>query len=187
MGLINPVIFIFTALDDGCLHNHCLLRHINIVKCRCMIYILVIQFFLARKRYIAPNEILGLFISRHSVFHSLFVQKRKKRGHVLKALSQTLHTTSSTDRVWEAHNVEDSSEYIDFIHHSKNLFDLLLKACRAPCVICAAFNYFCVLASVIYISSYRTTHKKTTEWEVWKWGASNTRAVDLAMEAKRQC
>lgn len=53
-------------------------------------------------------------------------------GHVLKALSQPLDSISSAENVSEIGKVGDSSEFIDFILHSRQLFDLLVKACLAP-------------------------------------------------------
>lgn len=64
-----------------------------------------------------------------------------------------MDTISLAEKVCETSNVEDSSEYIDFMQHFRQLFDLLVKACLAPCAIYAAFNYLCLLEPVIYISS----------------------------------
>lgn len=104
-------------------------------------------------------------------------------GHILKALSQPLDTISLAEKVWETCNVEDSSKCIDFIHHSRQLFELLVKACLAPCAIYAAFNYLYSLEPVIYISSCWTTHRMTSAYEARKSGASYT-DVELAMKAE---
>lgn len=66
-----------------------------------------------------------------------------------------------SEKVWRTYNVEDSSEYIDFIYHCRHLFDLLVKACLATCALNAMFNYMYLLEPVIYISSCLTTHRMT--------------------------
>lgn len=82
---------------------------------------------------------------------------------VLKAVLQSLVAISSVDKVWETCNVEDSSEFIDCIHHSRQLFDLLLKACLAPCTIYAAFNY---LYSSQWFTFFMFNHPQD-DFSVW--------------------
>lgn len=95
-------------------------------------------------RLFSAVALLMLFIFAYPSFRfSVLTRMASGDGNrdILKALSQPLDATSLAEKVWETGNVNDSSKYIDFILHSGQLFDLLVKAI-APCAIYAAFNYF---------------------------------------------
>ena len=139
---------------------------------------------LLEKRFIAANEVLiqpspclsffqchlfdflwGLFA--YLSFKVLSHQRMALvdgNGHMIKAFSQPLDTISLLEEeVWRT-NVRDSSECIDFIHHSRQLFELLLKVCLSTmCHFCSIERLIFIEASDLHIFML-TTHRMTSAW-----------------------